>query len=256
MSHYIAANTAAEAWTLAIRDLLAAPGHELVNLSVAIHDPGREVSGVTGAIDSFLTAEQARRSSERIHSVSTVANTIFPNALYRPETAKAETRFYAAGGRVLARRKRVAPRERSYFRRLIAYPGADTPLNQLERVVRQLRDAKGRGDRNGSLYELTLFEAKSDARPQGFPCLSHISLSLVQGKLHMAALYRNHYFLRRAHGNYLGLGNLLRFISNESGFSVGEILCVSSHAKLDCGIAVVRGLHAECVNRLGQLEAA
>jgi len=257
MSHYIVANTAAEAWTRAIGDLLAAPSHELINLSVAIRKPKEPVSDVTRAIDDFLSAEQQRHPKERVYGVATVANTIFPTALYRPGTPNAETRFYEATARVLRRRKRIAPRERSYFRRLVAYAGASgASINQLQRVVRQLREANQRGDSNGSLYELAFFDAKSDARPQGFPCLSHVSLSLVESRIHMAALYRNHYFLRRAYGNYLGLADLLQFIANESGFAMGEILCVSSHAKLDGGVAVVRDLHAECVAALGRLEAA
>lgn len=256
MSHYVAGNTAAEAWTHATEALLVAPSHELVNLSVAVRDPTREVQGITEAVDRFLAAEDARHPDERIHSVATVANTIFPNALYRPGRPDAESRFYLAASRVLARRRRVAPHERSYFRRLVAYSAENPPLNQLERLVRRLRDAKGRGDRNGSLYELTFFDAKRDARPQGFPCLVHTSFSLVDGVLHMTALYRNHYFLRRAYGNYIGLGNLLRFVAVEAGFSVGELLCVSSHAKLDMRISEVRRLHAECAGELARAEAA
>jgi hypothetical protein len=49
----------------------------------------------------------------------------------------------------------------------------------------------------------------------------------------MTALYRNHYFVSRAYGNYLGLGWLLKFISSATGREPGELLCVSSLAKLE-----------------------
>jgi hypothetical protein len=48
-------------------------------------------------------------------------------------------------------------------------------------------------------------------------------------------VYRNQYFLARAYGNYLGLGEVLRFLTTESSFAVGELLCVASHAYLEIG---------------------
>jgi hypothetical protein len=49
----------------------------------------------------------------------------------------------------------------------------------------------------------------------------------------MTAHYRNHYFVERAYGNYLGLGRLLVFIAHEAGLEPGRLLCVSGHAVLD-----------------------
>ena len=49
----------------------------------------------------------------------------------------------------------------------------------------------------------------------------------------MTALYRNHYFISRAYGNYLGLGWLLKFIADAAEKKAGELLCVSSLANLE-----------------------
>ena len=52
----------------------------------------------------------------------------------------------------------------------------------------------------------------------GFPCLSHVSLSLQKGVVHMTAIYRNHEFIKRGYGNYVGLGRVLHLSrSNPAG---------------------------------------
>ena len=69
----------------------------------------------------------------------------------------------------------------------------------------------------------------------GFPCLSHISLTLYKGRLNMTALYRNQHFIRKAYGNYLGLSRLLRFICREVGCEAGALVCVAAHADAELG---------------------
>jgi hypothetical protein len=94
---------------------------------------------------------------------------------------------------------------------------------------------------------------------RGFPCLSHISVTLVEETLHMSAVYRNHDFMGRAYGNYLGLGRVLHFLSTESGYSVGELLCVSTHAAVEIGLGAGFGLgaiHALTLDCRRRLEAA
>ncbi|MGH3868354.1 MAG: hypothetical protein ACRDQ4_19985 [Pseudonocardiaceae bacterium] len=66
-----------------------------------------------------------------------------------------------------------------------------------------------------------------------FPCLSHISLTLDEGQLHLHATYRNQSFITRALGNYLGLTRLLGFLANEVGTEVGEVHCTATHADLE-----------------------
>jgi hypothetical protein len=257
MSHFVNADCAARGWSEAIAALLEAPDHELVNLSVSIREPLVECAAVESHLDALLERHRLSNRSAAPPPVATVANTIFPAALYRPARADARARLYEARRRIAQRRRRFHRRgDTTYFDRLIDYPSRGESINQLERVIEQLRSARASGIQNGSLYELAIYEAKRDARPQGFPCLSHISLSLVSGTLHMTALYRNHYFLGRAYGNYVGLGRLLGFIARESGYKPGELLCVSSHATLDLPISDVRELYAACAAVLQQQVAA
>lgn len=50
-----------------------------------------------------------------------------------------------------------------------------------------------------------------DRRRRGGPFLAHVSLTSVDGSLHLAALHRRHHYLARAYGNFLGLARLRNF---------------------------------------------
>jgi hypothetical protein len=250
------------AWLRALEYLLDQDKGEAVNLAVCIDKPLKEDVQIRRVLDQFVAA---RRQEDRhsVELVSTVANTLFPIALYRPEIGSdARSHLYEMEkiARPVSRRRNHSG---SYFERLVAWPTAKGEFNQLERVVGRLTNARARGQKRGNAYELSLTAAPGDGdaggdlrvyspgtdnRIIGFPCLSHISLSLMQGQLHMTAVYRNHFFLTRAYGNYIGLGRLLWFIAKESGWQVGELMCVSSHATAEIGHR--RGFGRQQINAL------
>ena len=62
-----------------------------------------------------------------------------------------------------------------------------------------------------------------------------MSFSLQEGVVHLSAVYRNHDFISRAYGNYVGLGRVLRFVARQSGFPIGELTCLSSSATAELG---------------------
>jgi thymidylate synthase len=146
-------------------------------------------------------------------------------------------------------------RRGTYFERLVAYPLPDGhEFNQLHDVLEKLRSAARHGIRNRNQFELSTFRPDRDRYPVGFPCLSHVSITLRDGVLDATALYRNQYFLERAYGNYLGLGQVIRFLATESGFVAGELLCVASHAKMEVGTygrAQVQALIEDCQALVG-----
>ena len=47
---------------------------------------------------------------------------------------------------------------------------------------------------------------------------------MFQGRLHATAIYRHQYLIDKAYGNLLGLSWLLRFLCQQSGFEVGELV--------------------------------
>ena len=50
--------------------------------------------------------------------------------------------------------------------------------------------------------------------------------------LFLTVLYRNHFYIERAYGNFIGLGRLMEFMARESKISVGQLTCISTHAEL------------------------
>jgi hypothetical protein len=242
-------------------------GGKDANLAVAITSPIEDPS-IRKVLDSFLLERRSRNPRRgEVFSVKTVANSLFPDSLYRPELGPdARERLFALHEEAMVVHRRLR-RPSTYFDRLVAWPGPKGPVNQLERTVARLRQQLGLRNPLGSAYELAV-SAPSDHRSiagdqrdhtssaadlrvytpgldnglRGFPCLSHISLTLVRGQLHMAAIYRNQHFIRRAYGNYVGLARLMRFFTQEADCQPGEILCVASHADAELGQGVGFGL--------------
>lgn len=250
MAVFVRGSDIGSSWLAAYSELQKT-GHA-VNLAVAIEDPLREDVGVRRAIEAELV--RCRDYTElsafkRPQSMDTVANTIFPVGLYRPDREGAAERFFANALRV--ERQRSAAKHRSwgtYIGRLVAYPSPNGELtNQLATSLEVLNRERNYKDR----YEIpvaTPQEQMTDVsggallhgdcatdgfRAQGGPCLAHMSFTSVDGRLSMTALYRAHAYEVRAYGNFLGLARLLSFLATESKREVGDLLVVASHAWAD-----------------------
>jgi hypothetical protein len=247
------------AWLGALDSLLATDGGKAVHLTVCIRNPQEpEVSGIRDALDSFI--EVARKRKPRLWPVSTVANTIFPAAFYQPQAKRPRERLYELHTRAQHIQNRLGRESENYFNRLVAYPGpSGDPFNQLEyivdRLIKQRRPRKGgRGGALSSAYEagLTLPDGgnlrvqapSQDRNTRGFPCMSHISFTLEHERLNLAALYRNQHFVARAYGNYLGLARIGTFVAQEAGVTLGEIVCLATHADAEYGEHGKPAIHA------------
>lgn len=249
MSTYIAARDIGQAWLSAFEMLLQAPERQLVNLAVDITDPMTEDLGVRSALECHLAWLRDTSAPGPWQSVHTVANTIFPISLYTPGGDDSADRFFS-NARTADRARSQGRRSQwgTYIGRLIDY---ETPggirVNQLENMLRVLR-----GDRRwADLYEApvtypgeTTADAETpcadmtvigpgDRRRRGGPCLAHVSITAVDGRLHLTAQYRRHSYVARAYGNFLGLARLLNFLAAESGYQVGGMLVVGTHAEIE-----------------------
>jgi hypothetical protein len=65
----------------------------------------------------------------------------------------------------------------------------------------------------------------------------------------MQAVYRNEYLIKRAYGNFIGLGQLQAYMAAAAGLEAGELLMTINHAELD---GPVRPVEA-AINRLAKL---
>jgi hypothetical protein len=264
MAHLIQAEDLSNAW-LQAQDYLVSCDGKAINLNVAF-EGGREDKRIRDLPDEFLADLDATRDEKDVWPIQTVANTIFPDALYHPHLgAEAAPRLYEnyeLSMRLQRQSKSQYDRE-TYFNRLIAYPTADGPWNQLDFHVRRLRKQATLASQASSVYELGLshpVDAElrlqapgTDKRMYWFPCLSHISLTLIRGQLNMTAVYRNQTFITRAYGNYLGLARLLDFLANETSTTAGEIEVVASHADADLALGqrAINDLLLRCHAALG-----
>ncbi|MFJ7440160.1 hypothetical protein ACIQW5_21125 [Methylorubrum thiocyanatum] len=228
------APTPVSAWVRAARRLKTDGDQH--GLMLHIEDPTGSASGeedVVRRVDHFL----------REHgkcSVSTVANTIFPAALDRGDGIEALTERYLE---VYERRMHRQGEWGRYFQRMVAWPAGGGrsagTINQLAENIATL-GAMRRGEARffGNVTEIALFDPARDLRKKmNRQCLSFVELKPERNgeawHLSMMAVYRNHYYVQRTLGNLIGLGRLLRFIANATGFDVGTLTIQSTHACLD-----------------------
>jgi hypothetical protein len=219
----------ASAWREAVHVVDSQSRHAAYNVIIDVADP---VANSTrrdpriAAVDDFLKSFNK--------SVETIANTIFPSALYHRYGAPAF--FDVFRDRVLRKVRRNSRWSGYYFERMMQYrdpPGADT--NQLWDIVMRMRNGKVKA-RNK--YELSLFDPLRDVddSPYGGQCLSFLSFKLHPGApktLTLTALYRNHFYVEKLLGNLIGLGRLMAFVARESQLEVGSLTVISTHAEID-----------------------
>ena len=260
MGTYVTGSDIGSAWLAAFREIDARKG-SIVNLAVDITAPMTEDIGVRQVIeDALVDLRDSRRGFANVQSMHTVANTVFPISLYRPNTENAADRFMANALRGEQSRRHATHRQwGTYIGRLVAYPARDGGVtNQLAINLHRL---SGKDRQWSDLYEMPIMspdgdhedpdwedsrqgssatvgstlhgDIRLDARRRGGPCLAHISLTLEDDAVSMLALYRRHSYITRAYENFLGLARLLFFFAHESGHHVGNLLVVTGHATVD-----------------------
>ncbi len=232
--------TCAAAWLEAAKAVNAAPGQEAHNVIIDVAEPLIETAAdaqIMGLVDDFL------RAAQRALPLQSVANTIFPERLYRRHGAPA---FYGVYEQVYKRVRKKQGDWGRYFERMIRRPtsGGETinPLADLIAKMRQHVHGGGRTFRN--IYELMVSDPALDAaiydperdagRVMGRQCLSFLSFKLDRdNRLMLTAIYRNHYYMERLLGNLIGLARLMAFVGEEAEIGIGPLVVVSTHAVID-----------------------
>lgn len=193
---------------------------------------------------------------------NTVVNTIFPAQLYVQHGAAGIYDRYIS--EVYPKIKRHPDCSwGTYAHRILCRTAADgSTMNPLKDLVEKLRGQLTTSGPNRAVYELGIidlfldipvYDPRSDRmRPLGGPCLSHLSFKLTADRrLMLTAFYRSHYYVQRALGNLFGLAHLQHFVAQETGLTVGPLICHSSVAILDqtsgkWGKGAIRDLIGDC----------
>ncbi len=237
-----------EGWIRTLEATRGGRGGRLVHVVTAIAEPGPEVPGVRVTLDKFL-------ADRGLQSIDTVAETIFPSSLYddpgfswEPSLSTREEEVLDHAARDLyGRYTDILPllrtvranRSGTYFSRMITWPGREEGgTNQLDLRIKGLRsEARARRRTNNTLDidlaadsldvepplpGVQVYAAK-DKRHRGFPCLTHIDLTLHHGLLHCTAVYRHQYLIQKAYGNLVGLAGLMTFLCQQGGCVPGEL---------------------------------
>lgn len=183
--------------------------------------------------DAITMVDQFLREHGK-NPISTVANTIFPQALYERHGVPDFYDKYLEGYDRLSETKRWG----RYFERMTRHSKLDgTTYNPLQDLIEKIK-TQVNGERCfKSAYELAVYDPLLDGRTlRGGQCLSFLSFKVHPEKgLMLTAMYRNHAYITRCLGNLVGLGRLQSFIAKEADIDVGSLTCISTHAELDTG---------------------
>lgn len=222
------------AWARSITHVLSHPGKSVSPLIVSI----------TGFKDTqipedpvFREAVDAALEGAGEQSPHTVANTIFPQSLWRLAGGKRE-RLYEIYIESFPRLQALAKRQNRrglYFERLIRWKpeGEGERNNQLEWIIKQY------GDRHSvrrSALQAAIFDPERDHITDaqlGFPCLQQISFVPEGGVLVMNAFYAKQSLFQKAYGNYLGLCRLGLFMAGEMGLTLQRLNVTVGVAELE-----------------------
>ncbi len=226
--------TNAQGW-LAAAATVHDRGGEAHNVVVDIADPLAESdtdAAIIREVDAFLRVHQR-------NSLSGVANTIFPQSTYDRHGPEAFYGVYRET--VLPRMKQITRDWGRYFDRLTAWKNVQGPeikvINPLDDLVKFMTTqiASDRTYRNA--YEMTVFDPTRDAgKVSNRQCLSFLSFKLThENRLLLTVMYRNHAYIARGLGNFIGLGRLMAFVAEQSGATLGSLTCISTHAEIDHG---------------------
>ena len=237
-----------EAWVMALERTMPEPGGRLVHLVMTVTEPGLEIPSVRRVLGNTL----AQAGSQ---DIDTVAETIFPSSLYADPgyewlpgiSHDKEAELDAAADALYRSYCDILPilctlqanNKGTYFGRLISWPGKDAGgVNQLADRATALRREHRAGRRTNNTLDLDVAAdldtdedlkglqvyAATDRRTRGFPCLTHIDLTLHLGRVHCLAVYRHQYLVEKAYGNMVGLSALLHFLCQQSGYAPGELV--------------------------------
>lgn len=227
MSKVIVGNNVSEAW-LKASHYLDQVGGKSYNLIVQVLNPVDEEIRIRTAVNEKF---------QRYPSIETVASTIFPRGLWDPNAPR-EVFYKRFNNCYPSIRKIKSNNTGTYFGRLVnwKYEHPDIKENQLENTIQNIQMRTQMSNRSEDTYEMIIYDPPKDYnKARGFPCMSCISIGVKENKLNMTATYRNQLFIQKGYGNYLGLGRLLHFITVQTGYDLGILTCIATHAELENG---------------------
>ena len=116
----------------------------------------------------------------------------------------------------------------TYFERMVQF--GDKEVNQLETAIRSILTWTN-NHKAALVIHTSSAETDSIKKLLGNPCLQYVEfLCPDENTISLLAVYRNHDYFGKVFGNFVGLGQLLKFVCTETGRNPGTLVCHSAHA--------------------------
>lgn len=224
MPHLISSNNCLTAWKDACNYIIK--NGEGFNLMVHIDTPLAFTSS------NLLEITNSGIISKK--NIDDVVNTIFPSKLHQRNNGISNSQFYDLHEQLYHRGKTMHSRNKglwgNYFLRFTKF--GSSKKNQLQKII---DDINSRNNQYAACYIMHVSSADIDSNTRniGNPCLQYVQFGQEQNTINLTAVYRNHDFLNKALGNYIGLSKLLEFVCQQTGRNIGTFACHSIHYFLD-----------------------
>jgi hypothetical protein len=231
----IPGDTIAEVWVKACCYLLDCRKMMDTNVILNITQPAlvrQQDAAIAARLDAFLLAYEQ-------YSNHTVAETIFPGYEYVRRGVDGVYNVYPDVIYPRIAELKEVERWGTYAHRLLRRVDKQgVTYNPLEKCVEKMRDRKPKKASYelgfGFGFDLATYDDDEDrADRMGLPCLSHLSFKVIDGAVHLTAMYRSHYYIHRGYGNLLGLARLQSFVAEQSSKKVGSLVCHSTLARVE-----------------------
>ncbi len=220
MAHLIQSNNCLTAWRDVCKHIIQ--NGDGVNLLVQIDNP---IAYTQAQLDEITNSGIISATT-----VSDVINTIFPARFYSRHTALPIQQFYDLHELLYIRGKQIHRKNRSrwgnYFLRFTKF-GANR-LNQLQPIIDGINNRQNH-QKACYIMHVSSIDYDNNTRIIGNPCLQYVQFGVFNNSLNLAAVYRNHDFLTKGLGNYIGLSKLLEFVCLQTGSNIGSLSCQSMH---------------------------
>ncbi len=216
-------NNISMAWYSAKEHIMHQRKHQCNNLIVSIQNPLELHASIHYQYDRFCQENNLTKPEK-------ISTTIFPKRAYmilREDRHKLYKKYPETLHKVLK------GKWGSYFNQMINWCDSNESINQIEQIINGINKSQ---KVYKSAYTIQITNPnKHLGWLRGGPCLNHVMIQLESKPkvMSLLAVYRNHDFAVKAYGNYIGLGYLLEFLASQTGFNIGNVTCVSSHAYID-----------------------
>ena len=236
------------AWGLALQRSRQPVIRDLIPLTVSI--TGFSAQGVVSENNAIRAQLDLTLKSLGKQSVHSVANTIFPHALWNQTRPRSE--LYSRYHAILPQLRSASSKNRHglYFERMLS-GGPVGAENQLEFAIAAYTARPGV---RRSMLQVSVFQPTRDhstAAMRGFPCLQHLTFAPAPEGLCVNAFYATQYLVERAYGNYLGICRLGQFVAHEIRVPLARVTCFTGIAEFDATKAAITDVSKVIAAALG-----